>query len=243
MSNRFNERVTSAVTTSGGTGGDCNANVVQQAGINVAGPITPDSPNAFPVNPLFSVGAVQFAILDGQIVALPYYTAGQNPSPVTSTLEDSLRVKRGETQRAEHLALTTLPTSSGVAIFTNQPAYDLVPGTAKLTYWVTYYPNAAVSATNQQVLFQPYWGNGVDEMPDTGVDPGSFPGSGTTSLLTLYNTQMQINAVEPGDPNVQIVFSFDVPAGATTCRLLAKQSSNDDLTACGSVSIYITTSS
>lgn len=145
------------------------------------------------------------------------------------------------TARAVHLPETILPVEDGVAVFTDQAPFELPQGTTRLTYWVAYTPNAALVATNQRVLLVPYWGDGVNEMNDACTDSGVFPSTGSQASLTLFQTTFTMNATNPGDPVLTLVMAMDVPAGAVTCRLLAKQQTNDDLNYPGSISIYVTT--
>lgn len=260
MSNRFIERIT---TIGGGSGGTIDVNVSQEAGVPVAPPIGPGDNVPLPEVPFFSVGSVLYAWdgvnfqrlrVDGEKVLLTheaYFRAGENPYPEapSSTLSDALRTKRGETTRAVHLARQRLPYyddgDGDVAIFTSQAAYPMLPGTARVTFWVTYYPSPSAEAVDGFVILNPYWGNGTDEMPDTACDPGQFPGpSPNVAALTLYKSQFSVNPVGASKDPVQLVVSMDVPAGATTCRMLAREGGAfalNDLF--GDIQIAITTSS
>lgn len=116
--------------------------------------------------------------------------------------------------RSVELASAALP---GAGAFTAQAATAIAATTTKISYFVTYTRGAAGGYPQFQML----WGNGTEEGPEMVRDTALIVAQ---PLGIEQGYQFRMYGPTPsGAGAITYVIAFDVPAGATTAKLLAAE--------------------
>lgn len=135
--------------------------------------------------------------------------------------------------RAAHLASAALPAAGA---YTSQAAYAVPDGLRSITFWLSYTRDPAGADTGYPVA-KVLWGNGTEEAPELVVDDTIVAQTGDHATFLVWNG---IHRFPAPSTDAEVVFqvSVEVPAGATTARLLVAE--EGDTTNPGTADVFLT---
>lgn len=157
-------------------------------------------------------------------VAQFYFTAGEDPVPLTSQTEDSLRVHGAEVPLQLHLftlddyglqPLTLAP----YPVFTTQPPFSVPSGVTEVTFSCVY----TAKANGGQARLRALFGNGFDESPELVINHALDITADPIARQNGYILEVNCPAATTAGDKIAFRLPVRIPRGEQTVRLVASE--------------------